>query len=95
MDVGGEQRFVAFFRTLFGRNDDTIAHLGHGGHFRIALVFVPSFFVDLNLYQLALGRFDFDMGRVNGHNRPKHMLVGAVGEAWRREEETRERDHQP
>ena len=65
MDVGGEQRFVAFFCTLFGRNDDTIAHLGHGGHFRIALVFVPSFFVDLNLYQLALGRFDFDMGHVH------------------------------
>ena len=83
-----------FFFALFGLNDDTIAHLGHAGAFRIALVLVPGLFVEPHVHRPALGRFDFDMGCVDGHNRAEHMLIRAMGEAWRRNDETRESDNQ-
>ena len=82
------------FFNFFRLDDDTIAHLGHGGFFRIALVLVPGLFVDPHRHRLALGRFDFNMGRVNGHDRAEHMLVGAEGEAWHRHEEAHESHNQ-
>ena len=94
MDVGGKQHVVAFFFNLVGHDDDSIAHFGHGGFFRVAFVLVSGFFVHLHIHQLAHGRFDFNMGRVNRRNRPEHMLVGAEGDVWRQYEETRESDDQ-
>ena len=77
---------VAFFFNFFSHDDDSVAHFGHRGLFRVALILVPGFFVHLHIHQLAHGRFDFDMGRVNRRNRPEHMLVGAEGKVRRKHE---------
>ena len=84
--------FCRFF--FLGLDDDTIAHRGPISPFRIALVLVPGLFVELHVHRQAFGRFDFDMICVDGHNRTEYMLVCAMGEARRRNKETRENHKQ-